>query len=149
MNQSNQKTVGLASALSWPAWLVLKLLQLRCRLRSLPEDISSLGYPFRVLPFEIAAEFRAAFCHYSGIPLYWFNGTVVYQGCLSSGTVAYCNGFRMHRSWYERPWSVQVLDPNLSIVDITLTTAVLFPFPYYQVSTLGYREASILTLEDR
>ena len=41
------------------------------------------------------------------------------------------------------------MDSNLSIVDITLTTAVLFPFPYYQVSTLGYREALVLTFEDR
>lgn len=43
---------------------------------------------------------------------------------------------------------VQTSNSNLSIIDITLTTAVLFPFPYYVVGTLLDREVQVLTFED-
>lgn len=47
------------------------------------------------------------------------------------------------------PEVILLLNSNLFIIDITITTAVLFPFPYYVVGFLHRWKTCILIFKDR
>lgn len=130
-------TVGLALVSSWPAWLVRKSLPPPCRQRFLPEDIWNLGYPVScvttrdcVLNLVQPSAIMAVFLFIGTAVLLYIKASYP-PGPLLFATIFGCIAIGM------RVFGVfQLLNSNPSTIDITITTAVLFPFPYYNVSTL-------------
>jgi len=56
-------------------------------------------------------------------------------GCIAIGTKA--------------PDLILLLSSNLFTIDITITTAVLFPYPYYAVGIIHCQKIRILIFKDR
>lgn len=90
-----------------------------------------------------------AYRHHSCVSFYWECCFLVYQITFGPWAIHFSIHLWMHIDRWDNYYSsVRHLLTNVGL-DISLTTAVLFPYPYYMVCQISYLLCTVDTVLDR